>query len=163
MNRCIVAKLSNAADESVLDQDFLAGNRLLPAGCCMPVANSPRQHRSASLSGKTKSSQTQGSQKPTVERDSLILATAKRSYGLEQVPQAAPHTSVLLKCCLRLANRDSCILQIVQAVEGAVVGLRDQLEALTILDETALTWPGLSLVWGPCSVHLQLLQNIHTQ
>ena len=36
--------------------------------------------------------------------------------------------------------------QIVEAVSGAVVGLRDQLEALTILDETALTWPGLSLV-----------------
>lgn len=42
-----------------------------------------------------------------------------------------------------------CVTQVVQAVEGAVVGLRDQLEALTILDETALTWPGLSLV---CSV-----------
>lgn len=37
-------------------------------------------------------------------------------------------------------------LQLVKAVSGAVVGLRDQLEALTILDETALTWPGLSLV-----------------
>lgn len=42
------------------------------------------------------------------------------------------------------------VMQVVQAVEGAVVGLRDQLEALTILDETALTWPGLSLV---CSVY----------
>ena len=39
------------------------------------------------------------------------------------------------------------MMQVVQAIEGAVVGLRDQLEALTILDETALTWPGLSLVW----------------
>ncbi len=43
---------------------------------------------------------------------------------------------------------ETCALsaQIVEAVSGAVVGLRDQLEALTILDETALTWPGLSLV-----------------
>lgn len=45
---------------------------------------------------------------------------------------------------------DIFIMQVVQALEGAVVGLRDQLEALTILDETALTWPGLSLV---CTVH----------
>ena len=45
-----------------------------------------------------------------------------------------------------LFEADVCLLQVVQAVEGAVVGLRDQLEALTILDETALTWPGLSLV-----------------
>lgn len=44
------------------------------------------------------------------------------------------------------------MLQLVQAVEGAVVGLRDQLEALTILDETALTWPGLSLVRAQCNV-----------
>ncbi len=47
------------------------------------------------------------------------------------------------QCC-------SLVPQIVQAVSGAVEGLRDQLEALTILDETALTWPGLSLVYCLC-------------
>ena len=45
-----------------------------------------------------------------------------------------------------LSKREVPDLQITKAVSGAVVGLRDQLEALTILDETALTWPGLSLV-----------------
>ena len=57
-------------------------------------------------------------------------------YSLQQVYTLA----------LKYAKLGVRRLQIVEAVSGAVVGLRDQLEALTILDETALTWPGLSLV-----------------
>lgn len=51
----------------------------------------------------------------------------------------------MVKAVLRVSIT-SAAAQIVEAVSGAVEGLRDQLEALTILDETALTWPGLSLV-----------------
>lgn len=53
-------------------------------------------------------------------------------------------------------------LQLVKAVSGAVVGLRGQLEALTILDETALTWPGLSLVRHVLQSMLSLPALSHT-
>ena len=52
--------------------------------------------------------------------------------------------------------------QIVAALNGATVGLREQLEALTILDETALTWPGLSLVCpAALNVHSAHTYNLH--
>ena len=81
-------------------------------------------------------------------RESLIVDTAKRSYGLEQVPTPAVASTPVGSVGLhhRLTVHSICLMQIVQAVDGAVVSLRGQLEALTILDETALTWPGLSLV-----------------
>ncbi|KAL3148500.1 hypothetical protein ABBQ38_013942 [Trebouxia sp. C0009 RCD-2024] len=101
----------------------------------MPVAHSPRQDRQAlSLSSLRFSSKTKSldyrSKEAAVGRESLIVDTAKRSYGLEQI---------------------------VQAVDGAVVSLRGQLEALTILDETALTWPGLSLVLEDLEALVKLL------
>ncbi|KAL0038256.1 hypothetical protein WJX79_010230 [Trebouxia sp. C0005] len=89
----------------------------------MPVAASPilNQHdlplTDSSLSRERQVRGTRTRQSK-VGRDSVVIQSAKQSYGLEQI---------------------------VQAVSGAVEGLRDQLEALTILDETALTWPGLSL------------------
>ena len=57
-------------------------------------------------------------------------------------------TLLVIACQGQQVSTAGCVVitQIVQALEGAIVGLRDQLEALTILDETALTWPGLSLV-----------------
>ena len=59
--------------------------------------------------------------------------------------------TLYIEACASLDYKHAKVLslQLVKAVSGAVVGLRDQLEALTILDETALTWPGLSLVSDP--------------
>ena len=102
------------------------------------------------------------------QRASKTLGGAENSFSLEKV---------LWLCapgCLRVENKLFAIsafphgalyrarlcLQLVKAVSGAVVGLRDQLEALTILDETALTWPGLSLVSHVISTASN--QRIHT-
>ncbi|DBA66413.1 TPA: hypothetical protein ACH3X2_002392 [Trebouxia sp. C0005] len=101
----------------------------------MPVAASPilKQHdlplTDSSLSRERQVRGTRTRQSK-VGRDSVVIQSAKQSYGLEQI---------------------------VQAVSGAVEGLRDQLEALTILDETALTWPGLSLVLEDLEALVKLL------
>ena len=126
----------------------------------MPVATFTTSDRhvtslTSSLSpGRARSSRRRSGYE-NMGRESLVLTAAKRSYGLEQVRLTKPAgvgPANLLSTRLRSQHVSSAhcrvIAQIVQAVEGATVGLRDQLEALTILDETALTWPGLSLVCG---------------
>ncbi|DBA92760.1 hypothetical protein WJX77_004078 [Trebouxia sp. C0004] len=101
----------------------------------MPVAASPTSNRHdqpLTNSSLSRERQVRGTppRQSKLGRESVVIQSVKQSYGLEQI---------------------------VLAVSGAVEGLRDQLEALTILDETALTWPGLSLVLEDLEALVQLL------